>query len=118
MRHGASRPGEREATKERRRFRGPQQGRAPPPGVLGLRPHRPLLPLAVSAAIADHAGKDLTVASCTKAADALRHVILPGPSEPVSFGPNQPYPLGHPHLLVYSSTKLGSLVPAPTKFSG
>jgi hypothetical protein len=68
--------------------------------------------LGIVAAIADHAGKDLTVASFTKAGYGLRNVTLPGSSEPVSFGPNQPYPLGHPHLLVYS-TKLGTLVPAP-----
>ena len=52
--------------------------------------------LAIVAAIADHAGKDLTVASFTKAGYGLRNVTLPGSSEPVSFGPNQPYPLGHP----------------------
>ena len=68
--------------------------------------------LGIVAAIADHAGKDLTVASFTKAGYGLRNVTLPGSSEPVSFGPNQPYPLGRPHLLVYSS-KLGTLVPAP-----
>ncbi len=68
--------------------------------------------LGIFAAIVDHAGKDLTVASFTKAGYGLRNVTLPGSSEPVSFGPNQPYPLGQPHLLVYS-TKLGTLVPAP-----
>ena len=70
--------------------------------------------LAFVAVIADHAGKDLTVASFTKAGYGLRNVTLPGSSEPVSFGPHQPYPLGHPNLLVYS-VKLGTLVPAPTR---
>jgi hypothetical protein len=68
--------------------------------------------LAIVAVIADHAGKNLTVASFTKAGYGLRNVTLPGSSESVSFAPHQPYPLGHPHLLVYS-TKLGTLVPAP-----
>ena len=70
--------------------------------------------LAILAAIADHAGKDLTVASFTKAGYGLRNVTFPGSSEPVSFGPNQPYVLGRPNLLVYS-VKLGTLVPAPAK---
>jgi hypothetical protein len=70
--------------------------------------------LAIVAVIADHAGKNLTVASFTKAGYGLRNVILPGSNEPVSFGPNRPYPLGQPHLLVYSS-KLGTLVSAPTR---
>ena len=70
--------------------------------------------LAILAAIADHAGKVLTVASFTKAGYGLRNVIFPGSSEPVSFGPNQPYPLGRPNLLVYS-VKLGTLVAAPTR---
>ena len=73
--------------------------------------------LAIVAAIADHAGRDLTVASFTKAGYGLRNVTLPGSSEPVSFGPNQPYPQGRPHLLVYS-TKLGTLVPAPSRDGG
>jgi hypothetical protein len=70
--------------------------------------------LAIVAVIADHAGKNLTVASFTQAGYGLRNVTLPGSSESVSFGPNRPYPLGHPHLLVYS-TKLGTLVPDPAR---
>ncbi len=70
--------------------------------------------LAILAAIADQAGKDLTVASFTKAGYGLRNVTFPGSSEPVSFGPNRPYALGSPNLLVYSF-KLGTLVPAPTR---
>jgi hypothetical protein len=70
--------------------------------------------LAIVAAIADHAGKDLTVASFTKAGYGLRNVTFPGLGEPVSFGPNQPYVLGRPSLLVYS-VKLGTVVPAPTR---
>jgi hypothetical protein len=67
--------------------------------------------LAILAAIADRAGKDLTVASFTKAGYGLRNVTIPGAGRPVSFGPNQPYALGHPNILVYS-TKKGGLVPA------
>ena len=61
--------------------------------------------------IADRAGKDLTVASFSKAGYGLRNVTLPGAGGPVSFGPDQPYALGHPNIVVYS-TKSGSLVPA------
>jgi hypothetical protein len=66
--------------------------------------------LAIFATIADRAGKDLTVASFSKAGYGLRNVTLPGAGAPVSFGPDQPYALGHPNILVYS-TKSGSLVP-------
>ena len=64
----------------------------------------------------DCAGKDLTVASFTKAGYGLRNIIFPGSSEAVSFGPNQPYALGRPNILVYS-VKLGTLVPVPASRS-
>ncbi len=67
--------------------------------------------LAILAAIADRAGKDLTVATFSRAGYGLRNVTLPGSGRPVSFGPNRPYALGHPNILVYS-TKTGGLVPA------
>ena len=70
--------------------------------------------LAILAAIADRAGKDLTVASFTKAGYGLRNVRFPGSSEAVSFGPNRPYAMGRPNILVYSA-KLGTLVPAPAR---
>ena len=43
------------------------------------------------AKIADAAGKNLTVASFTKACYQLRNVTFPGTGGPVSFGPNQAY---------------------------
>ena len=70
--------------------------------------------LAILAAIADRAGKDLTVASFTRAGYGLRNVTFPGSSDAVSFGPNRPYALGRPNILVYS-VKLGTLVPAPAR---
>jgi hypothetical protein len=73
--------------------------------------------LAILAAIADHAGKDLTVASFTRAGYGLRNVTFPGWTEQVSFGPDQPYVLGRPRLLVYS-VKLGTMVPAPSQDAG
>jgi Periplasmic binding protein len=68
--------------------------------------------LAILAAIADKAGKNLTVASFTKAGYSLRNVTFPGSGGPVSFGPNQPYALGPTNFVVYDTTS-GSLVPAP-----
>jgi Periplasmic binding protein len=50
--------------------------------------------LALFADIAKAAGKDLTVASFTKAGYALRNVTLPGPGGPVSFGPGRAYAIG------------------------
>jgi len=50
--------------------------------------------LALFAAIAKAAGKHLTVASFVRAGYGLRNVVLPNSSSPVSFGPNQPYPIG------------------------
>lgn len=66
--------------------------------------------LAMLAKIADAAGKNLTVASFTKAGEGLRNVTFPGSGGPVSFGPGQPYATGHANILKYS-TKSGTLVP-------
>lgn len=68
--------------------------------------------LAILARIADRAGKNLTVASFTKAGYGLRNVVFPGSGGPVSFGPNQPYAIGKTNILVYN-TKSGTLVEAP-----
>jgi hypothetical protein len=70
--------------------------------------------LAILSEIADRAGKNLTVASFTKAGYGLRNVTFPGSGGPVSFGPNQPYAIGKTNILVYS-TKLGTLVDAPAR---
>jgi hypothetical protein len=67
--------------------------------------------LAILAKIADAAGKNLTVASFTKAGEGLRNVTFPGSGGPVSFAPNQPYAAGRATILQYS-TKSGTLVPA------
>jgi hypothetical protein len=69
--------------------------------------------LAILAKIADAAGKNLTVASFTKAGEGLRNVTFPGSGGPVSFGPNQPYASGRATILQYN-TKSGTLVPAPS----
>ena len=67
--------------------------------------------LAIFAKIADAAGKNLTVASFTKAGYQLRNVTFPGTGGPVSFGPNQPYAIGKANIVVYDS-RSGTLVPA------
>ena len=68
--------------------------------------------LAIFAKIANAAGKNLTVASFTKAGYQLRNVTFPGTGGPVSFGPNQPYAIGKANVVVYDS-RSGTLVPAP-----
>ena len=68
--------------------------------------------LAIFAKIADAAGKNLTVASFTKAGYQLRNVTFPGAGGPVSFGPDQPYSIGKANIVVYDS-RSGMLVPAP-----
>jgi hypothetical protein len=68
--------------------------------------------LAILSEIADRAGKNLTVASFTKAGYGLKNVTFPGSGGPVSFGPNQPYAIGKTNILVYD-TKSGTLVDAP-----
>jgi hypothetical protein len=68
--------------------------------------------LAIFAKIADTAGKNLTVASFTKAGESLRNVTFPGAGGPVSFGPNQPYAIGRANVVVYDP-RSGTLVPAP-----
>ena len=68
--------------------------------------------LALFAKIADAAGKNLTVASFTKAGYQLRNVTLPGSGGPVSFGPGQAYATGKANVVVYDP-RSGALVPAP-----
>jgi hypothetical protein len=67
--------------------------------------------LAIFAKIADAAGKNLTVASFTKAGYQLRNVTFPGSGGPVSFGPNRPYAIGKANIIVYDP-RSGTLVPA------
>jgi hypothetical protein len=69
--------------------------------------------LAILTKIADQAGKNLTVASFTRAGYELRKVTFPGSGGPVSFGPNQPYAIGKVNLVVYDP-RSGALVPAPS----
>ena len=68
--------------------------------------------LALFGKIADAAGKNLTVASFTKAGYQLRDVTLPGSGGPVSFGPDQAYAIGKANVVVYDP-RSGALVPAP-----
>jgi hypothetical protein len=68
--------------------------------------------LAILAKIADKAGKDLTVASFTKAGYGLRNVTFPGSGGPVSFGPSQSYAIGKANMVAYDR-RSGALVPAP-----
>jgi hypothetical protein len=68
--------------------------------------------LAILTAIADRAGKNLTVASFTKAGYGLKNVTFPGSGGAVSFGTNQPFALGPTNFVVYD-VKSGSLVAAP-----
>jgi hypothetical protein len=72
--------------------------------------------LAIFAKIADGAGKNLTVASFTKAGYQLRNVTFPGGGGPVSFGPDQPYAIGKANIVVYDP-RSGTLVPAPASRS-
>ena len=69
--------------------------------------------LGIFAKIAPAAGKNLTVASFTKAGYGLKNVTFPGSGGPVSFGPGQPYAIGPVQVLVYSPTS-NSMVPAPS----
>jgi hypothetical protein len=69
--------------------------------------------LAILTKIADRAGKNLTVASFTRAGYGLKNVTFPGSGGPVSFGPNQPYAIGKVNPVVYDS-RSGALVPAPS----
>ena len=68
--------------------------------------------LGILSEIADRAGKNLTVASFTRAGYGLKNVTFPGSGGPVSFGPNQPYAIGKTNILVYN-TKSRTLVDAP-----
>ncbi len=60
--------------------------------------------------IADAAGKNLNVASFTKAGYALKDATIPGMGGPISFGPGQPYALGAASVVHYD-TKTQTLVP-------
>jgi hypothetical protein len=59
--------------------------------------------------IAKAAGKNLTVASFTKAGYALKNADIPGLGA-VSFGPNQPYATGPVTIFKYDPTS-ETLVP-------
>ena len=73
----------------------------------------PCVYLSLFAKIADAAGKDLTVASFTKAGYQLRNVTLPGSGgKPVSFEPDRAYAIGKANVVVYDP-RSGALVPAP-----
>jgi len=61
--------------------------------------------LALFAAIAKGAGKDLTRAAFIKAGYALHGANLPLAAEPVSFAPGRPYPLGPVYIGTYDATK-------------
>jgi len=61
--------------------------------------------------IADAAGKNLTVASFTKAGYGLKNVTFPGSGGAVSFGPGQPYAVGPAQVVVYDPTS-EQMVPA------
>jgi hypothetical protein len=60
--------------------------------------------MALFTKIADAAGKNLTVASFSKAGYGLRNVTFPGSGGAVSFGPNQPYAIGPAQVQVYDPT--------------
>jgi Periplasmic binding protein len=61
--------------------------------------------------IADAAGKNLTVASFSKAGDGLKNATIPGMGGPISFGPGQPYAVGRVTVVTYNP-KTQTLVPA------
>jgi len=67
--------------------------------------------------IATAAGKNLTVSSFVHAGYGLRGVVIPGSSEPISFGPNRPYALDPIYMAHYDpSTK--AVVYANTPVTG
>ncbi len=59
--------------------------------------------LALFAAIAKAAGKNLTVATFARAGYGLRNVTLPGVGGPVSFGPGRDYAIGPVFIGKYSA---------------
>jgi hypothetical protein len=63
--------------------------------------------------IAKAAGKNLTVATFTKAGYGLKNVVLPGSGGPVSFGPGRPYALGPVFMVAYDANT-GTLKSATT----
>jgi hypothetical protein len=60
--------------------------------------------MAMFTKIVEVTGKDLTIASFTKAGYALRNVTFPGLGGPVSFGPDQPAATGQVYALKYNSS--------------
>jgi hypothetical protein len=65
--------------------------------------------MALFAAIAKAAGKDLTVSSFVHAGYGLKNVVLPGSNAPISFAPGRPYALG-PVYMVHYNPKTNLLV--------
>jgi ABC-type branched-subunit amino acid transport system substrate-binding protein len=59
--------------------------------------------VAMFAAIAKAAGRNLTIQSFEKAGYGLHSVSIPGMGGPVSFGPNRPYALGPVYLVNYDA---------------
>ncbi|MGO8860631.1 MAG: hypothetical protein ACLQRH_07670 [Acidimicrobiales bacterium] len=59
--------------------------------------------MALFAAIAKAAGKDLTVSSFAHAGYGLKNAVIPGWGVPVSFGPGRPYALGAVYMVHYDA---------------
>jgi hypothetical protein len=59
--------------------------------------------VAMFAAIAKAAGRNLTTQSFAQAGYGLRNVSIPGMGAPVSFGPERPYALGPVYLVTYDT---------------
>jgi hypothetical protein len=57
--------------------------------------------MALFAAIAKAAGKNLTVSSFVHAGYGLKNLTLPGSNAPISFGPGRPYALGPVYMVHY-----------------
>ncbi len=73
--------------------------------------------MALFAAIAKAAGKDLTVSSFVHAGYGLKNVVVPGWGAPVTFGPDRPYALG-PVYMVHYDTATKALVFSNTPATG
>ena len=67
--------------------------------------------VAIFATIAKAAGKNLTVASFTRAGEGLHDVVFPGVGSAVSFN-GKPYAIGTVHLARYSSDAGGFVIAA------
>jgi len=57
--------------------------------------------LALFAAIAKAAGKNLTTPTFIRAGFRLRNVVIPGLGAPISFGPNRSYAIGPVYIVTY-----------------